>query len=177
MTTKLFPGEQRTVLPWEWGNRSPGINRGAGRQEEQAAFPTALAASLQQLPRKHVKLISHAPAPALLCPAQTGDDSYCPCSKDTSDSLMPSVQSQTDRSAHPSHCSPHPSLKIPNLSPDCFEGSEWPVTTRLRSGLRQRSLPSAVPGLSRGHRSPACSSSWGREAWKGRAALESGDAP
>lgn len=65
VTTKLLPGEQRTIFLGEKRNRSSGTSLGAGRQEEQAVFPAAVAAALQ-LPRKHMKLISHIPrAPAL----------------------------------------------------------------------------------------------------------------
>lgn len=66
VTTELLPGEQRTILPWEQGNRSPGVSLRVGRQKKRGTFPTALAASLHQLPRKHMKLLSHVPgAPAL----------------------------------------------------------------------------------------------------------------
>lgn len=47
--------------PSSHGNGETGAWVSTGEQEEQAAFSIA---SFQQLPRKHIKLISHAPAPS-----------------------------------------------------------------------------------------------------------------
>lgn len=165
----------RAQAAWGRGKRSSQLQRdnralawgakehppmGAGKQESRhqprsrkagGAFPIAIAASLQHLPRKHMKLISHAPGcpgrpwSCSIQPRETEDDCYCPSSRNSSHSLMPSVQSQPARSAHPSHCSPHPSLKIPVLSPGFSKASEWPATACWGSGLLQGSLPAAVP--------------------------------
>lgn len=96
------------------------------------------------LPRKHMKLISHAPgAPALSSSDKQEMTAIVPAA---SHSLMPSVQSQTDTSAHPFCCSPH------------WKSLSWAQTASKGAGGQRpcaggqvcsSSLPSAVPQPSR----------------------------
>lgn len=91
--------------------------------------------------------------------------------------LVPKDQSQAAGGTHPPHCSLCLSLKILILSSGRSKAGQHPGTARQQSGLAQRSLLSAVPGLSPSHRSTACTYSWGHEAWKERAAMKLGETP
>lgn len=175
VTTKLLPGGQRIILPWGQGNRSPGINLGAGKQEEQAAFPIAVAASLQHLPRKHMELISHVPgAPALSSSDKQEMTAIVPAARiPLTHSCPVSKACQTEEHTHP-NCSPHPSLKTSILSADCSKGSKWPVTNA--SSQVCPSTPSYQLSPAASTAQPALPAGDGKT-WKGRAATESRDAP
>lgn len=95
----------------------------AWEQEKQAALPTVLAASFQQLPRKHIKLISHAPdVPALSSPDEQETIAAVPAAKIPLAHSCPRANARHPEIMHPPHCSLHSSLKITALSSGFSKG-------------------------------------------------------